>query len=124
VANEHDLANEVLVPLMADLLGRHVNTVRATYGRLPRLRSAKFADAHEIVLRGSRTRLADVRVGPPLAARTELTDQMLIFGEQSWRNPRRIARVGRRRRPQSPGRHGYRQVDEEAAHPPRSRLKS
>jgi hypothetical protein len=89
--NEHDLANEVLAPLMADLLGRHVNTVRATYGPASTASSVppssptrpkSSCGVPELVWR-------TFRVGSPLAARTELTAQMLIFGEQSWRNTSR-----------------------------------
>jgi hypothetical protein len=47
--NDYDIADEILVSLVADLLGRHVKTVRDEYGPLPRLRSAEFVDAPEHV---------------------------------------------------------------------------
>jgi hypothetical protein len=47
--SHHDLADEILIPLIDDILTRHVRNVRDKHGPLPRLRSPEFADASEPV---------------------------------------------------------------------------
>jgi hypothetical protein len=45
-AEPHDVGDELLVPVIAGLLHRHLEEVRETYGaRLPRLRSPEFLAA-------------------------------------------------------------------------------
>jgi hypothetical protein len=46
--NRYDLADEILVPAIGGLLGRHIPAVRAEYGgRLPRLRTDEFITAND-----------------------------------------------------------------------------
>jgi hypothetical protein len=48
--SDYDVGDELLVPVIAGLLHRHLEEARETYGaRLPRLRSAAFLAAPETV---------------------------------------------------------------------------